>query len=193
LPRIERRSLRTRQWINVGATVACALVLIRQAEIRNQSLTALERGTAPAVQAPSYDILANSGFMAAAARWVVLNTQPSDRILIDRQAGVYLYTGRQTIPASPAESRFVPSVFTNPGRYLAQHILADSLGYLIIGPKIPGILRDIRTVTARCQGVLRWNGSSPEVLIGDPNSPRVSLLIYRVVPDVSCLQGLIPP
>ncbi|HUX33720.1 MAG TPA: hypothetical protein VMV51_07580 [Gemmatimonadaceae bacterium] len=175
--RLDRSTPKLRLWVNVGCAVAIALVLLRQMDIRRDSIAAVAENRAPKLQGPSYELLINSRFIATASRWILANTPAESRIMIDRQAGIYLYTGRQTMPASPTESPFVPSVFSVPGKYLASHILRDSLNYLIVGVPEPGIMRDVETIEKRCPGVLAWGGVAP----GD------SRRIYRIMPDSSCL------
>jgi hypothetical protein len=180
---ITRAPAPVRRWIPVAAVAAFVVILLRQMDIRRDSLAAAIADRPPALLSPAYGLLVNSRFIATASHWVRINTRPGDRIMIDHQSGLYLYTGRQTMPASPSESRFVPSVFTSPGRYLAGHILRDSLTYLIIGLRKPGIMRDVEAISARCPGVLTWGGVSAED----------SRFIYRIRPDSSCLQTFVAP
>jgi hypothetical protein len=176
-PAIARIPPRTRRWVNLVAGLAIVPVLLRQAAIRRDSLAAVVEDRAPMLLSPAYLLLVNSRFIATASHWILTNTAPTARIMIDHQSGVYLYTDRSTIPASPSESRFVPSVFGVPGQYLARLILQDSLTYVIIGIEKPGIMRDIETLKRRCPGVLTWGGVSPS----DPP------LILRVTSDLACL------
>jgi len=61
--------------------------------------------------------------------------------MADAPAAVYLYTGRKTAAAAPAEPAFAPSVFQVPGRYLATRILADSLTVIVLGSRGVGSRR----------------------------------------------------
>lgn len=169
-----------RLWINLACATGIALVLLRQMDIRRDSIAAAVEGRAPKLLSPAYGLLVNSRFIATVSHWILANTSPDSRVMIDHQSGVYLYTGRQTMPANPSESRFIPSVFSVPGRYLASHILRDSLDYLIVGLQKPGIMRDIQTIETRCPGVLSWGGVSAS------DSPY----IYRVRSDSECLRPL---
>jgi hypothetical protein len=152
-------------------------------DIRRDSLTAMVENREPALLSPAYGLLVNSRFIATASHWILANTPPDARIMIDHQSGIFLYTGRRTMPASPSESRFTPSVFRVPGQYLAQHILRDSLSFVIVGLQKPGIMRDLETVQTRCPRVLTWGGVSPSD----------SRLIFRVTPDPGCLGWLAGP
>jgi hypothetical protein len=93
---------------------------------------------------------------------------------------VFLYTGRRTVSAIPSESGLAPSVFTVPGRYLAQRILADSLTVAVWTPATAGLGRDIEAVRARCPHVLTPATPSQEPPI-----------YYRVVRDDECLRSFV--
>lgn len=179
-PSLARVPAKVRRWLPLGCVVAFVLVLVRQVDLRRDSLAAVIENRAPALLSPAYGLVVNSRFVATASHWILEHTAPDARVMIDHQSGIYLYTGRRTLPASPSESRFVPSVFAVPGQYLARHILRDSLTLIIVGLKRPGIMRDIATVKERCPGVLTWGGVSP----ADPPD------LYRVTPDSTCLRGL---
>lgn len=179
-PAVARIAPTARRWVNVVAVLVIVPVLLRQVAIRRDSLAAVVEDRAPMLLSPAYGLLVNSRFIATASHWILANTSPEARIMIDHQSGVYLYTGRTTMPASPSESRFTRSVFSVPGQYLARHILQDSLTYLIVGLEKPGIMRDIETLKQRCPGVLTWGGVSPS----DPP------LILRVRPDAACLRPI---
>jgi hypothetical protein len=176
-PAVRRLSIPARRWVNLGGLIGAGLVMMRQAGIHQDVVTAVGAHQRPRLFTAGYPILENSRFIAVAGRWILTNTQRSDHVMIDRQAAMYLYTGRQTVPASPSESRLGPSVFSVPGQYLARHILQDSLSYVIVGVEKPGIMRDIETLKRRCPGVLTAGAVAP----GDPP------LIFRVTPDPICL------
>jgi hypothetical protein len=178
---LDRLTPKPRLWVNLACATGVALVLLRQMDIRRDSIAAAVENRAPRLLSPSYGLLVNSRFIATVSQWILANTPPESRVMIDHQSGVYLYTGRQTMPASPSESRFVPSVFSRPGRYLASHILHDSLDYLIVGLPKPGIMRDIETITTRCPSVLSWGGVAP----GD------SRLLFRIAADSACLGRMV--
>jgi hypothetical protein len=177
----DRLTPKSRRWVNLACAAAMALVLLRQMDIRRDSIAAAVENRPPRLLSPSYGLLVNSRFIATVSHWLLVNTTPESRVMIDHQSGVYLYTGRRTMPASPSESRFVPSVFSRPGRYLASHILRDSLDYLIVGLPKPGIMRDIETITRRCPTVLTWGGVAPSD----------SRLIFRITSDSACLGRLV--
>jgi hypothetical protein len=163
-----------------GAGLCLTLVLLRQLDIRREAITAVEGARSPVLFTPSYTLLKSSRYIAHASYWIRANTTPSDRLMIDNPSGMYLYSGRSTIPANPAESHMQHSVFERPGQYLASHLLDDSLTYVIVGVHLAGISRDIETVQTRCPGVLTWGGTSPQ----DSRS------ILRVRRDAACLRPL---
>jgi hypothetical protein len=179
-PRLGRLSMRARLWLNVGTVAGIALVASRQADIHQDVLTAAAEYRRPRMYTAGYQILENSRFIAQRGRWILTHSMRSEHVMIDRQAAVYLYTGRQTVPPSPSESRLAPSVFQAPGRYLASRILRDSVSLVILALPKPGIQRDIVTILAYCPGVLTWAGVEP----GD------SPYMYRVRRDEACLNPI---
>jgi hypothetical protein len=179
-PRLGRLSPRGRMWLNVAAVTGVALVASRQADIHQDVLTAAVEYRRPRMYTAGYQILENSRFIAQRARWILTHSGRSEHVMVDRQAAVYLYTGRQTVPPSPSESRLAPSVFQAPGRYLASRILRDTVSLVILALPKPGIQRDIVTILAYCPGVLTWAGVEP----GD------SPYMYRVRRDEACLNPI---
>jgi hypothetical protein len=175
--RLERLPARVRRWMNVAALTGVALVAVRQADIHRDVLTAAAEYRRPRMYTAGYQILENSRFIAQRGRWILAHTGRSEHVMIDRQAAVFLYTGRQAVPPNPSESRLAPSVFEAPGRYLASRILRDSVALIILALPKPGIQRDIVTILAHCPGVLTWAGVEP----GD------SPFMYRVRRDEACL------
>jgi hypothetical protein len=166
-----------RRGLELGLLVGALLFLGRQVRVHQEAVSAFtDRRPAP-FYSPSHLLPLTSRYLATASRWVLSHTTPEDRLLIDYPAGIYLHTGRVTVPANPAESAVLRSVFARPGRYLAERILRDSVTVVVVG--IPGspILHDIEVVRRRCPGVLVDFGQ------GSANFPRR----YRVVRDEACL------
>jgi hypothetical protein len=167
--------------LSAALVLLSAAVFVRQFQLRSELLIAF-RENRPTTASPALAVLIrNSRFIALAAKWVRQHTKPSDRLLADVHAGIYLYTGRVTVPASPSESHLRASVFAIPGRYLATHILNDSLDYLIVGRPESDIFRDANTVFKRCPGLLTLKNSSGE----DPG------FLFQVRRDDACLQTFI--
>lgn len=168
------------RWFAPVLGLATGLVLLRQVTVHREALSAFaDRKPAP-FYSPGYLLPLTSRYLASASRWVMANTGERDHLLIDYPAAIYLYTGRKTVPANPAESPVLPSAFEVPGHYLAHHILEDSISVIVVG--IPGspIIRDLETVRKQCPAVLTWVGSETG------NFP----LRFRVSRDEACLSRL---
>jgi hypothetical protein len=174
LPAVQNR------WFAPVLGLATGLVLLRQVTVHREALSAFaDRKPAP-FYSPSHLLPLTSRYLASASRWVMANTGEQDHLLIDYPAAIYLYTGRKTVPANPAESAVLPSAFEVPGRYLAHHILEDSISVVVVG--IPGspIIRDLEAVRKQCPAVFTWVGSETA------NFP----LRFRVSRDEGCLAEL---
>ena len=181
-PVVLRWSVRAGRVLGYSAAICMTLVLLRQMDIRRTSIAAFSASRTPDQFSPTYVLLVNSRFIAHASSWIRRHTTPSDRVMIDNHSGIYLYTGRTTEPASPAESRLQTSVFARPGQYLAARILRDSLAYVIVGVPYPGIVRDIETIKRRCHGVLSWGGV-------DSTDSQSILKVRRDEPCLTALAG----
>jgi len=171
---------RDRRLAGAACVVALGCVAVRQVAIRGDAITAFQELRSSRYHSPASILLVASRFVFHAAEWIDAHTAPADRIMTDNGSGIFLYTGRRTVPANPAESEIRTSVFAEPGRFLATRILRDSINWVFVGVPAPGILRDIDTIKQRCPGVLTWGGTAP----GDP------ALVFRVVPDAACLGRL---
>ena len=178
-PAASRLTERTRRFTAIASGICIALILWRQAEIRSESVAAFSAGRRPPSFSPTYMLLTNSRFIDQASDWIRGNTTPSDRVMIDNHPGVYLYTGRVTTPATPAESRLQTSVFTRPAEYLATRILRDSITWVIVGVPSHGIVTDINTIIRGCPGVLT------------KDNPKDAKLIFEVHRNEPCLESLI--
>ena len=173
----ERLPVVRSRWFSPVFGLATGLVLIRQVTIHSEALDAFANRKPAPFYSPTHLLPLTSRYLASASRWVNTNTGEQDHLIIDYPAAIYLYTGRKTVPADPAESAVLRSAFEVPGRYLAKHILEDSIRVVVVG--IPGspIIRDLETVRTRCPAVLTWVGSE------SGNFP----LRFRVARDEGCL------
>jgi hypothetical protein len=117
----------------------------------------------------------NSRYIAFLSEWARTHTTPQDRLLVDAPAGIYLYSGRLTVPASPDQPDYAPSVFRYPGGYLAARILEDSVTIIATGDE-GTLLGDIRTIARTCPAVLQREIPNAEV--------------YRVTRDDACLRSI---
>jgi hypothetical protein len=173
----------TRLAARLGVVVPLALAIValvvglRQAELRRVAASSYVQNHSPAQRDASifFVLASNSRYIAGLSEWIRAHTTPQDRLLVDSPSGIYLYSGRLTAPASPAEPDFAPSVFRYPGRYLTARILQDSITVVAIGGG-EGMLRDIETISRECPGVLRRE--------------IVSAGIYRVIRDETCLRSI---
>ena len=173
----KRLPKRLRLAAPLGLAVAALIVGLRQGELRRAAAASFVQGRTPAPRDASvfFALAVNSRHIATLSEWIRTHTTPQDRLLVDFPAGTYLYSGRVTAPASPAEAAYAPSVFRYPGRYLTARILQDSVTIVAIGIRGP-LLRDIETVSRACPAVLRRQIPSAEV--------------YRVIRDDACLRSI---
>ena len=179
-PLVDRFTESSGKVMNFTAAGLVVAFMMTQSSIRSANIKAFASGTFPSAYSPGFMLLVNSRFIAQASAWVRANTPGDARVMIDNHPGVYLYSGRETMPANPSESRMQRSVFEKPGHYLASHILTDSLTNLIVGTESDGIMRDVAAIKSTCPEVLTWAGVSRE----DPQS------IMRVRTDPACLEKL---
>lgn len=116
--------------------------------------------------------------------WVRANTAPDDVVMGPFTGGVYLHTGRRTVPATPARSFVDDRHFAVPGAYLAHQILAEGPTVLLVHRQRPGrsgIADDAAVVRRRCPGVL--------VPVAAP-LPDGLAAAYRVRADRACLEPI---
>src|SRR3989442_156459 len=173
-------SVTLRRFMYALLGLVALTVAVRQVELRRAAQAALASGAAPRAEnrSPLYVLAGNSRYIFGVVPGVRANTTSEDRIMTDAPAAVYLYTGRKTAAAAPAEPAFAPSVFQVPGRYLAARILEDSLTVIVLGIAGSGLEEDIRATAGHCAQVLqRQDGASGAL-------PA----FYRVVRDEKCLR-----
>jgi hypothetical protein len=176
-PWLARLPAARQRWVTPAAFLLLAPVLLRQLDLHNDSLAALAERRFPRVYTADFFLRLNSIFIGNTARWLEQHAPPGARVMTDRPAGVFLYSGHQTVPAAPSQSRLNASVFGVPGRYLAGAILRDSVSYLVVGYPSPGIRGDVQALRERCPGVL----SDARVRPDDPP------YLFRLTPDHACL------
>ncbi len=176
-----RRATRGTAWALHGAMALVAIATLwRQIDLRAAAERAYQTGALPPVEnrSPTITLSFRSRFIFQVAGWVAQHTAPQDRIMVQAPAGVFLYAGRRTVSAVPTESPLAPSVFTIPGHYLTERILADSVTVIVWTPATVALGRDIETVRTRC----------PQVLARIPTTPEPPVY-YRVNRDVNCLRS----
>ncbi|MGH7528761.1 MAG: hypothetical protein ACREMN_00100, partial [Gemmatimonadales bacterium] len=154
-------------------------VTLRQVELREAAGRAYVTGAVRLEdQSPAMALAFRSRFIAHVSGWVQQHTTPADRIMVDAPAAVYLYTGRRAVPGQPTESRLAESVFADPGRYLAERILRDSVTVVIWAPPAAALERDLATIAAGCPRVLAREASQ-------------LALFFRVTRDETCLRRIL--
>jgi hypothetical protein len=173
---------RTRAVWQTALILVAAGVGLRQLGLRRAAALAFVHGVQPPLRdiSPTSILTANSRFIFGVSDWVRRQTSPADRLLVDFPAGVFLYTGRKTMQASPAESDLMPSVFGVPGRYLAERIRQDSISVVILGLPGSGLERDIQTYLRNCPGVL-------VPADGRPAAAHFFPRFFRVTADSVCV------
>jgi hypothetical protein len=147
--------VRAVRWSDAIAAIAIALVVLRQHDIRRDVDVARASGNAPAISTPRFWLQGNSWFVDAAARWTLRSTARADKIAVVSPAGLWLYTGRQTVPMEVVEPRGAPSVFDVPGRYLASQIATQKVRVVLVENPNGTTAREIAAVRAACPSSLR--------------------------------------
>jgi hypothetical protein len=154
--RIVKRSSPTKvvRWESVAAAIGFALVLLRQLDIRREVEVARSTGRPPSISTPRLWLPGNAWFVDATVRWTMRSTSRDDRIAIVSPAGLWLYTGRQTVPMEVVEPRGAPSVFDVPGRYLASQIATEKITVVLAESPSGITAREIAAVRSACPGAL---------------------------------------
>lgn len=118
--------------------------------------------------------------------WVLANTSPDDRILADAAGGIYLKTGRRTSIAVPEEPFTDRRAFVQPGRYVADRLLADSVSVVVLWRSQALLLaRQLDVIENRCPGTFK-----PLQPIMSMNEP-LFVNYFRVQRNETCLRGLV--
>ncbi|HVE80511.1 MAG TPA: hypothetical protein VNA89_16720 [Gemmatimonadaceae bacterium] len=148
-----------------GLAAVAVVVAAQQRAIRDDAGSAVRTGAAPRASrgTPRYAILRSSGELYAQARWVLASTVPSARIFSRMPAGVYLYTGRQGANIDPAESPFVPSVFAEPGRYVARRAVHDRIGVVVADHPRGRAAVEVTAIARRCPHAVGYAGGTGPV------------------------------
>ena len=118
--------------------------------------------------------------------WVLANTSPDDRILADAAGGIYLKTGRRTSIAVPEQPFTDRRAFVQPGRYVAERLLADSVSVVVVWRyfALP-FARQLDVVERRCPGT--FTPLQPIM----PTTEPLFVNYFRVQRNEACLRGLV--
>jgi hypothetical protein len=176
------------QGTNPGRRRGVALVLgalalivgIQQLEIRRTAYSEAG-GRAAEVEVPpvTAHLPNNSRYLLAANEWVRENASPDATLLAPHPAGIWLATGRRVINATPALPDVGPSVWDEPGRFLAERLVHDRPDLVVLGNVVHDIAVDISVVQQTCPEALEFLGLTDRYA-------RVAF--YRVRYEDPCLQ-----
>ena len=78
------------------------------------------------------------------------NTGEQDHLLIDYPAAIYLYTGRKTVPANPAESAVLPRPSKCRDATWPITSWQDSISVVVVEFPEARSFRDLETVRKQC-------------------------------------------
>ena len=169
---------RSRRVWGVILILVVAVVGVRQARIRAGTFV-------PGDQTVSYHasryLVDSALWLFAAGAWIQQNTTPDDRILAPLAPSLFLYPGRKTVNARPAEPNVGSTLFDPPGSFLAQRVVDDKVTVVILPESDFGISLDVLAVQRRCPGILE--------LLESVDAP-VKMAAYRIQPD-DCLRGFL--
>jgi hypothetical protein len=176
---LKRVPVRARWVAVVALLVVAAGIEARQWRIRWTARASGLQGLVFAFVTPSHLLPWADWYVRSAAAWVRAHTTPADRVVVDRQESIYLYTGRTTLPPDASETHPPP-----PGVYLAHRIFADHATIAIAGGREFPTAKDVAAIRARCPGTLeRLSGPA----LGD--FPQY----YRVAWPTTCLRQVFDP
>lgn len=170
---------RSRRIAFVALGLLALALGVEQIELRRVVRESAEAGRWPTRSSASFVSLLNSQYIATVSQWLTVNGRPTDIVLTEFPAGVYLHTGLSAVGSTMADQDVARTVFRTPGAFLARRILEDGVTIVTMGNLSLPIARDIAAVMARCPGVLTYAGG----VVGRPLP-----VFYRVTPDERCLR-----
>lgn len=171
------RAARVRSALFVGMALTVGIVAFRQAQIRALAASRDEPGF---YFHPAQLLPANTEFVIAASRWVQASARPDDRLLTPLQSAIWLYTGRRGVNATPALPNVGPSVFDEPGRFLATRVLEDDVTLVLLWNPTYLITRDAATVQQACPEALEFLDITEE---------PTRIAVFRVRRDDPCFSA----
>jgi hypothetical protein len=175
---------RVPQWAKVASlTVATLAALYMWQSTPRRMLVALRdpvaRDTlviAPLFQQRSAEIV----------DWVLANTSPDDVILADAAGGIHLKTGRRTSIAIPEEPFTDRRAFVQPGHYVAERVLADSVSIVVLWRATALVFaQQLDIVEKRCPGTF-----TPLPPIMSTSEP-LFVNYFRVQRNEGCLRRIV--
>ena len=156
--RWERHSV-SRGTVLALVALAAGAVLVRQHWIRHDAEMATREHRRPAVDTPTFWLPGNAWFVETVSHWALDATRADDRIAVVSPAGLWLYTGRPTVPMEIVEPRGLRSVFDEPGRYLASRLVADSVTVVVVESPSGTTASEVAAVRAACPDALVFDQS----------------------------------
>jgi len=145
---------RVRTALMAAVAFGGVAVFARQQRIRRDAEAASRERRQPAVYTPTFWLPGNAWFVETVSQWALQSTKPNDRIAVVSPAGLWLYTGRQTVPMEIVEPRGAPSVFDVPGRYLASMLVEDSVTVVVVESPGGSTAREVSAIRAACPNAL---------------------------------------
>lgn len=184
---LQRATPRIRGISYLALGVMVAGIADRQATLRPFAHQPVSPRVVLGMPYPGHFLAANTRFILAISGWVLDHTEPTDRILVDSPAGIYLHTGRHTVAARPAQSELMPDLFEPPGRYLASRVVTDGITVVVLTDIGHPVAQEVATFFKRCPGVLDYVGNV-EWWAGGSRA-----FLYRVTRTDGCVQALLGP
>lgn len=169
---------RGRRIVGIALVLLAGVLAIRQVELRQEAIQSADAGFPRTRFSPSFVGIMNSRYIGTVSQWLAVHAHPSDRVLTEFPAGVYLHTGLAAVGSMVADDDVAKHVFRKPGAFLARRILEDGVTIVTLGNLSLPIARDVAAIMELCPGVLSYAGG-----VGGRPIPA----FYRVIEDERCL------
>jgi len=182
---VSRAGARVRSLAYAGLVLFAAGIAARQVALRSLVYRPVSAQKVLGVPYVGQFLAGNASYLSIVSRWLRDHTAPTDRILVDQPAAIYLYTARRTVAATPAQSAIAPNLFDRPGAYLAGRVLADSVTVVVLSVQRQLLARDVAQMYRRCPGVLQYAGSARFWSDGS-----IGAYFYRVTRRDGCVEQL---
>jgi hypothetical protein len=136
-------------------------------------------GERPVASHPAHYLPNNSRYLLAANLWIQQNTAPDATLVAPHPVGIWLSTGRRVVNSTPALPDVGPSIWDEPGRFLAERLVRDRPDLVVLANLVYDIAVDISVLQQTCPEALEFLGLTDRYA-------RVAF--YRVRYDDPCLQ-----
>jgi hypothetical protein len=128
---------------------------------------------------PAHYLQSSTRYVLAASAWALENTRPEETFLAPQPSGIWLHTGRQVVNSTPALPHVGPSIWHEPGRFLAERLVEDRPDFVVLASLYYDITRDIAWLQQTCGEALEHLGATERF-------GRV--VFFRVRYDDPCLE-----